>query len=487
MSSKSKATSSDATRSTGRVRSAPRPADASPLSSPATARKQKTAAVASTSNKQRSNARSAKDGAASARSRSPRAQSAPPLARTRRLRRPKQATRVSRRPSKPTLKSDATPPASTKKQDKQSNKKRSVSKSKAKAASNSKKQTSPARSSSKAKKPASKGKPGRRPGKKAAKNRAESDSDSEFGDGAGLLRAASSASTSAGASASAPKQSLLNKIQSAFDLQELDERIRLNIEHWTRVNSEPLPPALQAAETAARIKAHASQEHAAEEQARIEQRRGAADGAASAEEEAAPAAAAAASADDSAPAVLTSRGRAIRKPADAGRPLAALGARVLPVVPKQSAHWNTEEYRRKNREKYQGAAAVAAAEQSATATATVAAAAAYTSDQLDPLQPDRKANEIFQLPAVWRLQWQDPCHRMTNKLAHMRIEPRSYELPFDLFGDEMLRFQKKDQIPRFNMVQKSQSRSRQASVALLLVLSSLSLCSVPHLFSVFQT
>ena len=409
------------------------------------------AAAASASNKQRTKPRSSKDGPASTRARSPRAKSAPPpLARTRAAGRPKQPTRSSRRESKPTHKVDAATPntnntTSSSKKDKQTQQRQG--KSKAKSAKSAKPELTS--SGGKAQKPTrtqSTGKAGRRSGKKPLKtHRAESDSDSEFGNG--LMRAAS-ASGGASAASSAPKASLLSKLQSAFDLTELDERIRLNIEHWTRVNAEPLTPQLQAAETAARLKAHASQEHAAEEQARIEQQ-------GEEEEEKAPAASAAA---PSTPAVLTSRGRAIRKPADAGRPLAALGARVLPVVPRRSFGWNTEAYRRKNHEIYQGAAAVAAAEQSAAASATVAAAAAYTSDQLDPLQPDRKANEIFQLPAVWRLQWQDPCHRLTNKIAHMQIEPRSYELPFSLFGDEMIRLQKKDQIPRFNMVHKSQTR-----------------------------
>jgi hypothetical protein len=172
--------------------------------------------------------------------------------------------------------------------------------------------------------------------------------------------------------------------------------------------------------------------------------------------------------------VVTSRGRAIKKAEPPGRPLASLGAVLNPVQRKSAAHWNTEEYRKRNREKFQGAAVVAAATQaaaavaaaeaaSASASAAVAAAAAYTSASLDPFGPDRLANEVFQLPASWRVQWQQPSHRLINKLAFMPTTefdiPRSFELPFDLFGTAMLKFQKKDIVPKFQMVTQSQSHA----------------------------
>lgn len=172
--------------------------------------------------------------------------------------------------------------------------------------------------------------------------------------------------------------------------------------------------------------------------------------------------------------LVTKRGRISKKPEPAGKPLGALGA-VRADVPKKAAapRWSSEEYVRLNRLKFQeprtetqraeaaaSASAAALAVVSAATAAAVAAAAAYTPSTLDPLAPDRSANEICQIPASWRLQWADPSYRLTSQLAFMPTSEfdrhRSFELPFDEFGDMMLKFQKKDQPPRFKLVTQSQ-------------------------------
>ena len=247
----------------------------------------------------------------------------------------------------------------------------------------------------------------------------------------------------------------------------------VQVAHWTRLNSEPLDPALVAAELESRNKARAQEASSAVEHARMaeaeekgEEQQDDEEEEDNAEEEKKKAEAAPAPAP-----VLTSRGRTIKKAEPPGQSLASMGAILNPPPPRKIANWNSEEYRKRNREKFQGAAVVAAASQaaaaaaaaeaaSASASAAVAAAAAYTSASLDPLVPDRLANEVFQLPASWRVQWQQPSHRLINKIAFMPTTefdiPRSFELPFDLFGTAMLKFQKKDIVPKFQMVTQSQ-------------------------------
>jgi hypothetical protein len=162
------------------------------------------------------------------------------------------------------------------------------------------------------------------------------------------------------------------------------------------------------------------------------------------------------------PLVVTRHGRAVKKAEAAGKPLNYYGVvspdRIMPKIVRP--HWNSEEYKRRNHLQFRGVAALEAEKQALAAKAAVAAAAAYSSSTLDPIQPDRDSNEVFQLPASWRLQWASSAsYRLSFKLVNLPTTSQkfqSFELPTEEFGEQMTKYRNKDIVPKFKLITQSQ-------------------------------
>lgn len=153
----------------------------------------------------------------------------------------------------------------------------------------------------------------------------------------------------------------------------------------------------------------------------------------------------------------TSRGRIRRPPSEAGAPLAnywggtTTTTTTTTASKKRANHWNTEEYRRKNRLMFQGSDKLHGP--------SYLVDSSITSSDIDPIQPDRTANEIFQINPLWRVEWKDPFQRLRLKLETIPTTAfdqfKSFELPYQQFGDDMQEIQKKDVPPKFVQIEAS--------------------------------
>jgi len=225
-------------------------------------------------------------------------------------------------------------------------------------------------------------------------------------------------------------------VRRAFDFDSLQSRLDQHMEKMRKWNKEGNKE-IEAAEAEAREKARQRQEEMEREQREEEER------VREKERQEAEAAAAAAKA---AVAHLRS-GRLSKRPAPAGAPCAVTSSQS----PSRKTHTNAVA------SASAASTVVPAPIPEAVLAAQRAATAPASSRHFDPITPDRLANEMFQLPTKWRIDWADPLCRLRLKLQSMPIPAedapfKSFELPYDQFGDMMNKIRAKDRRPKFKEI-----------------------------------
>lgn len=255
------------------------------------------------------------------------------------------------------------------------------------------------------------------------------------------------------------KVTVADKLRMAFDMESLQEKLETHISEMTLANSKEMDQELVA------IIEQANQRlQAQNDQPSIDGDGGGAAGendpTTLEESSAASVTDQADAADDSTPLPPSRSGRVRRKPSAAGASLANYwGGPTQPQRKKTTLGWNTEEYRLRMRQLFSSPDPLKLYHPTLIDPL-------YTSNDLDPIEPDRISNEIFQIPPSWRLEWRNPLQRFELKLSTLPLNEngifKSFELPYEQYGEEMTRIQKKDLPPKFQLVTKSQSnRERQ--------------------------